>query len=341
MTGSISKKIKSAAFWLLPPLLMGVILTRIDFGRLFRLIEKTDVSVMIGGILLYPAFVFLGGFRWGLLTNAFNRQKAPIVFWMRHYWIGLAIGYFAPASVGWDFYRVVVAGKRCGEYAINILIILFEKILALITCSLIVIILYPFLHLSSQFPAVNQALNYAHAGMITGILIMPIVLYTGGVKILMARLDRLKVQFLDKLGKINEKLEKIASIEKESMPFQTLALADISLICAVLLLSIMIQAVSAVKNVILFHSIDISISFWESFFVAPILFFIFLLPISFGSLGVREGAFIVFFGLFGVDAESCVLVSFMNLIGLLMNSAIGVVLIYCRGTTETVKTVHH
>ena len=58
----------------------------------------------------------------------------------------------------------------------------------------------------------------------------------------------------------------------------------------------------------------------------PVLYFIFLLPISFGSLGIREGAYILLYGLFGVPAETALVVSFFNLLGVLLNNLIGALL---------------
>jgi uncharacterized membrane protein YbhN (UPF0104 family) len=50
---------------------------------------------------------------------------------------------------------------------------------------------------------------------------------------------------------------------------------------------------------------------------------VFTLPISFGSLGIREAAFILVYGLFGVPAEIALSVSFFNLAGILLNSLVG------------------
>ena len=50
---------------------------------------------------------------------------------------------------------------------------------------------------------------------------------------------------------------------------------------------------------------------------------VFLLPISFGSLGIREGAYVLFYGAFAVPMETALLVSFFNLLGMLLNNLVG------------------
>jgi hypothetical protein len=77
-------------------------------------------------------------------------------------------------------------------------------------------------------------------------------------------------------------------------------------------------------------------------FVAPIFFIIFLIPISFGSIGVREGAFILLYGQFGVPMEVALLVSFFNLFGLFLNNIIGALFIFGKGlnpSNEEIKSL--
>jgi uncharacterized membrane protein YbhN (UPF0104 family) len=58
-------------------------------------------------------------------------------------------------------------------------------------------------------------------------------------------------------------------------------------------------------------------------FVIPLTQIIFLLPISFGSLGVREGTFIILYGLFGIPKEVAFAASSAGLLGLLLTVSIG------------------
>jgi uncharacterized membrane protein len=55
--------------------------------------------------------------------------------------------------------------------------------------------------------------------------------------------------------------------------------------------------------------------------------FIFLLPISFGSIGIREGAYIFFYGIFGMGQEAALLLSFLTLAGAFLNVFIGAIVL--------------
>ena len=65
-----------------------------------------------------------------------------------------------------------------------------------------------------------------------------------------------------------------------------------------------------------------------SLFVVSVLFFVVSLPISFAGFGVREGAYIILLGMFGIPAETALVVSAFALSGMVLNYAIGGVSIY-------------
>ncbi len=63
-------------------------------------------------------------------------------------------------------------------------------------------------------------------------------------------------------------------------------------------------------------------------FLGPIFYFILLIPISFGGIGVREASFIFLYGLFGVPTETALLISFFSMIGGLLSISIGALFIF-------------
>jgi len=84
-----------------------------------------------------------------------------------------------------------------------------------------------------------------------------------------------------------------------------------------------IQVAAAIVAQLNFVAAGYDIPFLVNLFVTPVLFFIYLLPVSFGGLGVREAAYIILYGMFGVPLETALLISFLALAGLLLNNLIG------------------
>jgi uncharacterized protein (TIRG00374 family) len=89
------------------------------------------------------------------------------------------------------------------------------------------------------------------------------------------------------------------------------------------LLTIAMRLVTALGHQVFFYSLDVEMPFLANLFVALLLFFVFVLPISFGGLGVREGAFILLYKPFGVSAETALVVSFFTLFAMILNYLIG------------------
>jgi uncharacterized membrane protein YbhN (UPF0104 family) len=93
------------------------------------------------------------------------------------------------------------------------------------------------------------------------------------------------------------------------------------------LLTIGMRLVTGLGHQVLFYSLDVKTPFVANLFVALLLFFIFILPISFGGLGVREGAFIMLYKPFGVEPEIALIVSFFTLFAMILNYLVGALFI--------------
>jgi uncharacterized membrane protein YbhN (UPF0104 family) len=65
--------------------------------------------------------------------------------------------------------------------------------------------------------------------------------------------------------------------------------------------------------------------------------FIFLLPISFGSIGIREGAYIFFYGIFGMDQEAALLLAFLTLSGAFLNVFIGAIVLQVSSVRKIIE----
>ena len=79
----------------------------------------------------------------------------------------------------------------------------------------------------------------------------------------------------------------------------------------------------ATRSQIFFRALGYDLPFTVNLFVVTFAFFIRLLPLSLAGLGIGKGVSVLLYGLFGVPAELALLVSFLDLFGLLLSNAIG------------------
>jgi glycosyltransferase 2 family protein len=245
----------------------------------------------------------------------------PRRFAARHYWTGLALGYFVPGSLGWDAYRVVVAGRAYGRYAVNTAIIVVEKLAALFCCCTIIIALSPLVPAGRE-GGLHQILLWAYALVLVPAAVAVAVGWLGRGGRLQQRVGTL-VATLG--GRLVSRFTPAGVTFESDRPWSEVlpALVSARSLVPVLASSFGIQVFGGLANQVFFLALGQHVPLVANLFLGPVLFFVFLLPISFGSLGVREVAYIGLYSLWGVPAETALLISFFNLVGVLLNNAIG------------------
>jgi uncharacterized protein (TIRG00374 family) len=316
------------SYWVIPALLLYFVFRRIDFQKLLQVLKISNPWLIALGVAYYPLVVFIGAERWLTLLRACV-GNVPRKFVLQHYWTGLAIGYFMPGSLGWDVYRIVVAGRRFGRYAMNAVVIVLEKLSALFCCASIIVVLAPSVPLRAV-PALRGILHWAAWLSLSFAAIVIVAMVVGRNRFV---LQKVQAAFAALGGKILDRVRFSGVSVDLERPLKELVTPVISLRCLlpVVTLSFAVQILGGLANQVFFMALGFDISVSANLFLSPVLFFIFLVPISFGSLGVREAVYIGLYGIWGVPAETALLISFFNLIGVLLNNAVGGLIILGSG----------
>jgi uncharacterized protein (TIRG00374 family) len=246
----------------------------------------------------------------------------------------LAIGYFTPGNLGWDAYRAITLGKKIKSYSSSILTIITEKFIGLFSVLTMTLVMFPLV--SSQMLENQELYNKTYYfGLLAVFSLILILIFLNRFqenkvyKKILAFIGRVIQRFSKKLNLSNAYTKASADLNQSKNLFSIFKTPCI-LLCN-FIMSLLILVVAAVGSQFIFKGLDYELSFTINLFAAPVFFLIFLIPISFGSIGVREGAFILVYGLFGVPKEVALLVSFLNLFGLFLNNIIGALIIFNKG----------
>lgn len=330
MNEKISKK-RNLVYWLsrglrvvIPIVILYVIFKRLDIDTFKLNIANSNPWLVAIGIGSLPLAILIGGSRWYILLKQYNEYKVKLKLVLKHYWIGLTLGYFTPASLGWEAYRVAVSGRWSGQYTLNTAVIFVEKMIGLISCALIIAVIYPMAPFTVT-TEIKHVIFWVYILLFVSVILIVIVNVALRNRVLSILLNRLEDYFSGLWRKMstrldlgdkarNAKIPVVAMIKPLTVPKNVLSVS---------ILSFGIYFVCAVIDQIFFRALGYPIPFIANLFVTPFIFFVFSLPISFGSFGIREGAYIIFYGMFGVPAEIALLVSFFNLSGVLLNNLIG------------------
>lgn len=322
--------------FILPAIILVIIFRQIDLVTLKSYISRTDIRWAIIGIAYCPIVVLIGGIRWETITREYFRKKLSVGFFLRHYWIGLTLGFFAPASLGWDVYKIAVAGRKYGNYLRNTAAIIIEKIMAFLSICFLIVILFPFVSKyvrdNSEFVQyISQTAGYILFILVAAIFCLALLTKHRFILWIDGRVNSIVKQIYVKVLKMSKRSDVSTDVNISFLKLLS-PLTDPFPLLKIIVLSLAIQIVSAIGNQILFRAVGYPIPVMVNLFLCPIFFFIFILPISFGSIGIREGAYILLYGFFGVPQEIALLVSFLNFGGIILNQIIGALLITtCNG----------
>ena len=309
--------------WLVGIFILYLVFKNIDFNQFKLSIAKSNPWLIILGLAHAPILILIAATRWRFLMNQYFKADLSVNFVLNHYWKGLALGFFTPASLGLDAYRIVIIGTRLGEYGASTAIIIVEKLMALITCMSIIVVLYPIVPIKLT-PEFGKVFYLAYILLFASIVLIFGIIIVLRNKMLSLLLEKFEKYVSSILSKISDKIKIGEELKTTKFSFRALAepLAN-PRITIVIGLSFGIQLISAIKSQVFFCALGYNIPFIVNLFAAPMIYFIFILPVSFGSLGIREGVYILLYGLFGVPIEIALIVSFLNLSGMLLNSLIG------------------
>jgi len=310
------------ARWLIVIAIFIVIYRSIDWHKFVSVLTQVNPWLILAGILYYPLVILMGALRWHTMLRAYHAERVRYAVSLKDYWSGLAIGVFAPASLGWDVFRVVVATRRYGNVIANSATIVVEKVMALLTCASLVTLLFPFMNIAADNSELQQVIKTTHIVLVGTLGVLAIVLLMTRHGATVRFFQSISGRLMQLLSRLSQRKDMLAA-QKTSLAITFAPLRRPDILLSITIFSFLIQLTSAVGNQIFFASVNYDLPFLVNLFVVPILFFVFLLPISFGSLGIREGAYILLYGAFGVPMETALLVSFLNLSGILLNNLVG------------------
>jgi|SRR5690554_788220 len=317
----MKKKILSVIKFIVPVVLLYYIFTIIDFDRLWQVFLQSNKAFVALAFLSFPIKYLFFTIRWKIILKLFSDIDMSFFDLYKIIYKGLFFGYFVPGSLGVDVYRVAKL-KHTKTINLNLALIFLEKIIGIVVCAFFVFIFFEAVpvSLSPHFRSIKTIMKL----LVFAIPIVLLLLYLLKSTAIINRFFQYIEFFIIRLISVfSKKFKKNFNLDEGFIQKTLQYIFSPKMILYVLLFSVLNQIVSAViaNNVFLGFGEHLNIS--SNLFANPLLNIFFLLPISFGSIGVREGAYIAIFGLFGVVAEISLLVSFVFFVSTLINISIG------------------
>lgn len=90
----------------------------------------------------------------------------------------------------------------------------------------------------------------------------------------------------------------------------------------VVLYILLFQFSNILCTILIFHSLNVDISIFFHFAILPIIWIVTIIPVTLSGIGLREGAFVFFYGLVGVEPEKAIIASMLTFMLLIVTPAI-------------------
>lgn len=285
--------------------LLAFILTLVDIQDVARMVSSAHVVWLVGAVLVAVADRFLMVAKWYPLLKI---QNVAVSFWRaaRAYLASGVAHYFLPASVGADVLRAAVLG-RAGRFVIEVgASIVAERALGLVASALMSLV----------------ALAIAiHLGLPVEV-IFPWALFSvvAGAAILILPLNRRVLdgmrhgRILRRIGRARQYVERFADT-------YTIYRRRVGVLVVMGWLTVLEQLFPIAILWLLGRALGIPVGLTAVIVAVPLYLFVVRLPISFGGLGVGEGALVYLLGLFGVSpTEALTLALSTRVVEVLVNA---------------------
>ncbi|NTV41279.1 MAG: flippase-like domain-containing protein [Candidatus Moranbacteria bacterium] len=245
-------------------------------------------------IVLYVAVLLLGmmisAYKWRVLAQ-FKDFDFPLVRYFQFYLTGTFLNNFFPSFIGGDTYRAYQLGKSERKYVSATATVVMDRVTGLLGAMI----------LSVVFAIVNWRAVWQHQILLLIVAVAVAVLIgTLGVGVIV------RFSFWKKLAEHTPK--KVLEVIKDFVEYQGSAALKKSIFFSVIYGLVGLGLV----NWVLFSALGIQIGIINYLTVIFLVSIVSSIPVSVNNIGIKEWAYVTFFGFFGVSASAVVTIAIIS-----------------------------
>ncbi|MBI2862989.1 MAG: flippase-like domain-containing protein [Chloroflexi bacterium] len=256
--------------------LLVILFRSVGFSQFLDNLAGASKPWLAVGLLLVVVALVISAYKWQwLLTVQGVRVSLTKLF--TSYLVGLFFNNFLPTNIGGDVVRIADIGRHTGRMPEATASVVGERILAGFALGLTAVV---GLLLSYQ---ISRGFTGAVVGLLVLFGIVIVVFASPGIRRSLG--SRIALPNLFSLR------DKVVGVGKS----MAISFSNKWVLLWVIILSIGFHATVIAINYTIFRALGQDVSLVYCVLVIPIIMAVQMLPISFNGLGVREGAYIVFF----------------------------------------------
>jgi uncharacterized protein (TIRG00374 family) len=304
-------------------ILIIVLLTRIDFPKLIEVLRTSIYRDVLLASLVFGLSGICQGGRFYILIKKYGFQLLSV---MNVFFITMFFNNLSTVMVG-DGYKVVFLRQRISNWKLPIATVFLERIIGLSVVLLLGLFYLIFYH--PKIIKVIELLDIKSKINFASFMIFAVLLTAGFLIFLRKRIKKMYYHLIKFLYEIKNILSGLSPIN----------------LFLLLILTLISHLFVALNIFLLVRSFHANMFFVDSIFVILLVFISSYLPISIGSLGIREG--VIFLGLtyLGIGQPIATTVAFSSRIIIYFYAILGGILFLFTkkkriNVSEEIKTLN-
>lgn len=258
---------------------------KVSWKEVFFYFEQMDIWWMFTFLAIYTMGIAISSYKWKILAG-FKGIHLDFKDFFKIYLTGAFLNNFFPSIIGGDTYRSYTLGKAGNGKYVEATSTVFADRITGFAGVMILILIFSLLNL--------EAVLKTPILLISNVLI---IAFFGTDFFLLILRKSPAGKYIKRIipQKITKLIQEIYSYQQHSILVKSLAWGVIFNFLGV-----------GVATWMLFLDLHIAISFVNFMIAISIVSIVSSIPISIGNIGIKEWAFITFFGIFGVNGEAAI-----------------------------------
>lgn len=297
--------------------LLAIVAAQIDWATMERRLSNGHPEDFAAAVALLVVALGIGAWRWHLLLRAAGIALA-VPRLLRVYAVSTFSNTFLPTTVGGDVARALLVARRGKPLTRAAVTVLVDRIAGLV--GLVGLAWLAFALDAGSVPAGAQSL----------LAIVTVALAASTI---------LAAAALRGAGALRRLVPaRLGAMARESWSLVQGYARSPLLMLAIVLSSIVFQALVALQLVMLASAIDVELPFATAAVALALVTLATLLPVSIGGFGVREGTYVVLLGGASIAATNATLISVLTVAALFFASLPGAYLLARGGLAPALET---
>jgi glycosyltransferase 2 family protein len=265
---------------------------RVNWIEVLFFIKQIKIWQIVLYFIVYIAGVWISSYKWKLLAE-FKNIKAPTREFFQLYLTGTFINNFFPSFIGGDTYRAYQLGKaHSNKYIEAASTVMVDRITGFVGVMVLVLL----------FSIINIKTVIANPAIIIADIL---IIVSFGSDIVLAAIRKTPIwKAVERF--VPQIMIKVAVEMKEYSSRYKILIETIFWGAVFNLVGV------GIANLILFQAFGISINIWDYLTVVFIISIVSAIPVSINNIGIKEWAYITFFGLFGISGSAMAAVAIVS-----------------------------